>query len=103
MDIRFSEEGSRLIVAFIGDLDNTTAIEAERKLQRVFQQDEYDVVVECSHLNYISSKGLRLLILLYKHLRDSGHIGYITKMNSTVRDVLYTGGFLELYKEIVEE
>lgn len=99
MEIRFSEQGERLIVAIIGDLDNTTATEAEQKLKRVMEQDEYDVVLDCSHLNYISSKGLRLLILLYKHLRDTDHRGFVTKMNSTVREVLFTGGFLKLYQE----
>lgn len=99
MEIRFSEQDTRLIVALIGDLDNVSAIEAEKKLQPVFEQDDHDVVLECSHLNYISSRGLRLLIMIYKHVRDSGHQGYVTKMNETVKEVLATGGFLKLYQE----
>ena len=99
MDITINQVEDRLVVALIGDLDNVSAIEAEKKLQPVFEQDDHDVVLECSHLNYISSRGLRLLIMIYKHLRDSGHRGYVTKMNETVKEVLITGGFLKLYQE----
>ena len=101
MDIRFAEQQEgRLTIAFCGDFDNAAAPEAEKMLSRVFMQDEYDILLDCSRLNYISSKGLRLLIILYKHLRDTGHSGFITQMNKNVREVLHVGGFLRLYEEI---
>ncbi len=100
MEIRFAEQGRRLVIAFIGDLDNEAAPEAEKMLQRVFEQKEYDIQFDCSQLNYISSKGLRLFINLYKHLRDTGKHGYITKMNKNVKEVLYISGFLTLFEEI---
>ena len=65
-----------------------------------FEQKEYDIQFDCSQLNYISSKGLRLFINLYKHLRDTGKHGFITKMNKNVKEVLYISGFLTLFEEI---
>lgn len=100
MEIRFAEQNGRLAIAFCGDLDNAAAPEAEKMLARVFQQEEYDVLLDCSHLNYISSKGLRLLITLYKHCRDTGHQTFITKMNKNVKEALQIGGFLKLYEEV---
>jgi anti-anti-sigma factor len=100
MDIRFAEQDGRLTISFCGDLDNEAVPEVEKMLSRVYAQDEYDILLNCSRLNYISSKGLRLLINLYKHLRDTGHHGYITKMNKNVREVLHFGGFLNLYEEV---
>ena len=100
MEIRFAEQDGRLTIASCGDLDNAAAPEAEKMLSRVYMQDEYDILLDCSRLNYISSKGLRLLINLYKHLRDTGHRGFITKMNKNVREVLHIGGFLTLYQEV---
>lgn len=87
-------------IALCGDLDNESVPEAEKMMSRVFMQDEYDILLDCSHLNYISSKGLRLLITLYKHCRDNGHKAYISNMNKNVREVLHIGGFLTLYQEI---
>ena len=100
IELRFAEQNDRLAIAFMGELDNEAAPEAERLLARVFQQDEYDIVVDCSHLQYISSKGLRLLVNLYKHIRDTGHKALIRQMNKNVKDVLYTGGFLSIFQEI---
>lgn len=103
MDIRFAEQNDRLTIAFCGDLDNASTPEAEKMLTQVFMRDDCDILLDCSHLKYISSKGLRLLINLYKHFRDCGHTCFITKMNKNVREALFIGGFLTLYKEIETE
>ena len=103
MDIRFAEQDDRLTIAFIGDFDNASVPEAEEMLARVFLRKDCDILVDCSHLNFISSKGLRLLINLYKHFRDCGRRTFITKMNKNVKKVLHVGGFLTLYEEIETE
>lgn len=103
MDIRFAEQDGRLTVAIIGDLDNASAPEAEKMLGHAMMRDDCDILMDCSHLNFISSKGLRLLVNLYKHFRDCGHHAFITKMNKNVKEALYIGGFLTLYEEIETE
>ena len=100
MEIRFAEQDDRLVIAFIGDLDNTATPEAETMLKRVYERDDCDILLECIKLNYISSRGLRLLVALYKHARNSGHKTFITHMNKNVKEVLEVGGFLDLYQEI---
>ena len=100
MEIVITQEDGRLAISFIGDLDNAAVSEAEKLLNRVFTQEEFDILIDCSQLNYIASKGLRMLINLYKHQRDIGHLCFITKMNSHVKEVLNMGGFLTIYKEI---
>ncbi len=102
MELRYAEENGRLRVSFCGDLDNASVPEAEKALENVLKRDDCDILLDCSHLNYISSKGLRLLIEIYKHFRNCEHRTYITKMNEIVREVLYIGGFLEYYQEIDE-
>ena len=99
-EIRFAEIDNRLNVAIMGDLDNTSVAEVERMMAPVFNRDDVDLVLNCERLNYISSRGLRLLITLYKHQRDNGMKAFITKMNENVREALDIGGFLQLYQEI---
>ena len=100
MDFRYAEENGRLIVAFCGNLDNASVPEAEKIVERILTRRDCDILLDCSHLNYISSKGLRLLISIYKHFRNCGHRSYIRKMNEIVRETLYIGGFLDLFEEI---
>lgn len=103
MEIRFAEKDNRLTMAFIGYLDNASTPEAEKLLERVFMRDDCDILLDCRCLEFISSKGLRLLINLYKHCRDNGHRAFITKMNKNVKEALHLGGFLTLYEEIETE
>ena len=100
MEIKFAKQDGRLVISIIGDLDNTAVSEAERLLNRVLTQEEFDILLDCSQLNYIASKGLRMLINLYKHERDIDHLCFITQMNKHVKEVLNTGGFLTIYQEI---
>ena len=100
MDINLTEQEDRLVIAFIGNLDNMSAPEAEQTLQPVYKRKDCDFLIDCSQLNYISSKGLRLLITLYKHFRDCGHRVFIMNMNKNVKEVLHQSGFLTLYEEV---
>lgn len=100
MELKFKEEDGRLTIAFIGNLDNAATPDVEMALNPVYEHNDLDILIDCSELNYISSKGLRLLVNLYKHVRDTGYKTYITKMNKNVKEVLYIGGFLTLYEEV---
>lgn len=100
MEIKFAKQDGRLVISIIGDLDNAAVSEAEKLLNRVFTQEEFDILIDCSQLNYIASKGLRLLINLYKHQRENDLQCFITQMNPHVKNVLNTGGFLTIYQEI---
>lgn len=100
MEIVITEQDGRLVISIIGDLDNASVPEAEKMLNNVYTQEEFDILIDCSQLNYIASKGFRMLINFYKHQRDIGHLCFITKMNSHVKEVLNMGGFLTIYKEI---
>ena len=99
MEIKFIEQNDRLDIVFIGHLDNAATPEAELALKPVYECN-CDILVDCGELSYISSKGLRLLINLYKDVRDKGHKAFITKMNKNVREVLYIGGVLTLFQEV---
>ncbi len=99
MDINISEQEDRLVVTFKGNMDNASISEAEQALAPVFQCKDRDFLIDCSELNYISSRGLRLLVNLYKHFRDCGHSAFIRNMNKNVREVLFNSGFLTLYVE----
>lgn len=100
MEIRFLEQENRLVIALIGDYNTAAALEVEKKMERVFQRTDCDVLIECSKLNHICSMGLRMLISLYKHLRANDRQGYITNMNDHIKKVLDMAGYLTLYKEV---
>ena len=97
MEITINQQEDRLVAELIGDLDNAASTQAERGLAPVFERSDCDVVIDCSQLNYISSSGLRLLLIVYKHTHGCGHLVTLKGLKSDVNEVLLLSGFLPLF------
>jgi anti-anti-sigma factor len=92
------------IVAIAGSLDSTTSPEAQKSLDGVLAGAK-KVVLDFSHLDYISSAGLRILLGAAKHLRASGGKLGIFGLNQSVREVFEISGFatiLSVYQSEAE-
>ena len=86
-------------VTLSGRVDSLTApafLEAWEK-----ERDANDIstaVIDCSKLQYISSAGLRVLLMIKKHLTDAPLV--LTGVNSDVKEILTTTGFEDLFEVI---
>lgn len=92
------------IVAITGNLDSTTSPEAQKSLDAVVAGAK-KVVLDFSHLDYISSAGLRILLGAAKQLRASGGKLGIFGLNQSVKEVFEISGFatiLSVYQSEAE-
>jgi anti-anti-sigma factor len=80
------------IVAIAGSLDSGTAPEAQKSLDSVVAGAK-KVVLDFSHLDYISSAGLRVLLGAAKKLKASGGTLRMFGLNQSVREVFEISGF----------
>jgi anti-anti-sigma factor len=80
------------IVAIAGNLDSTTAPEAQKALDGVVAGAR-TVALDFSSLDYISSAGLRVLLGAAKQLRASGGTLRMFGLNQSVREVFEISGF----------
>ena len=94
MKIEKKAEGSKLTVALEGRLDTTTAPELEEALKDALEKVD-DLTMDFSGLEYISSAGLRVLLLAYKKMVPAGTMKLI-HVSDVVKDILEITGFLEL-------
>lgn len=63
MQIIKNEEKNRVIVYVDGRIDTLTASDFEKQLIELINNNK-DVIIECSKIEYISSAGLRSLLVL---------------------------------------
>ena len=77
-----------------GRLDAAAAERAEAD----FRELQGSVTLDCSELDYISSAGLSLLILLYQRLQATGHTVTLVNLVPRVRNVFMYAGFDRLLK-----
>ena len=97
MNISTREEGSATIVEFEGNLDTNTAPDAQDKLNEVLAGGANRVLVDFSELDYISSAGLRVLLVTAKRMTATGGNLHICALNETVNEVFEISGFSMIF------
>ncbi len=94
MELKTEKTENTLIVYFIGRLDTTNAGEAEEKLNSLME-GENDIVFDLKDLEYLSSAGLRILLLAQKRMLKQGKLT-VRNVNEVVGEIFETTGFSEI-------
>lgn len=86
-----------LVVQPIGRLDSTSSPELERVLVENLDAGTKRLLFDFSSLDYISSAGLRVVLLAGKRLRPVQGKMALVGMRDVVREVFEMSGFLSLF------
>lgn len=92
MEINVERENGTLIAAVNGRVDSANAREFEQVLTGAIG-DEHNVIIDFGELSYISSSGLRVLLMVAKTLRQrSAHLA-LCSLSGSIREVFEISGF----------
>ncbi len=80
------------LVKIDGRLDTTTAPQLEDELRPLYAIAD-SLTLDFEKLDYISSAGLRILLISQKEMSKEGKIFAIKNVNSAISDVLEITGF----------
>ena len=94
MEITAEKKEEKLIIFLNGRLDTTNAKEAEEEIDKLLG-DEADVTFDLKDLIYLSSAGLRILLLAQKRMLKQGRMT-VKNVNETVTEIFETTGFNEI-------
>lgn len=86
-----------LVLRPIGHLDSTSSPELERLLTECLAAGTKRLLFDFSELDYISSAGLRVVLLAGKKLRPVQGKMALVGMRRVVREVFEMSGFLSLF------
>jgi stage II sporulation protein AA (anti-sigma F factor antagonist) len=84
-------------VAPVGRIDTSTAPVLEQHLLELLARGERRMVLDFSSVDYISSAGLRVMLVLARRMRDANGQLSLCAMNDAVRQVFQLAGFLPLF------
>jgi stage II sporulation protein AA (anti-sigma F factor antagonist) len=93
MELRTRAEGNALVMSITGKLDAVTAPKCEQKIREVIEGGTRRIVVDLEQLDYISSAGLRVLLLMSRLLKEKGGKACLANVGSYVRSVFEMSGF----------
>ena len=96
MKLETSEDNGILTVRLEGSLDGKTAPEAREQLQR-FLTANSKLILDLTNVDYLSSAGLRLLLVLYRELAARKGKLVLLGVSEDIRTVMSHTGFLSFF------
>ncbi|WP_454692084.1 STAS domain-containing protein [Achromobacter aloeverae] len=96
MSLTTARIGSILIVSPEGQINSANAAAIEAELISLVDGRQRQVVLDMSRLNYISSAGLRVVLVLAKRLKQQEGALVLCDMSPHVREVFDVSGFLAI-------
>ena len=101
MEVTIHQEGNETVIKLVGRLDTITSREHESELLDVWKEPDTnapkDVCVDCSGLEYVSSAGLRLFLVMQKTATATKGNLRLTGMRPEVRDIFFVTGFNAIF------
>ncbi len=96
MSLANEKIGNVLVVSTAGQINSANAAELEAELLALVAQGEFHWVLDMSRLDYISSAGLRVVLLLAKRLKQNAGRLVLCSMQAHVHEVFDISGFLSI-------
>lgn len=94
MNINKKLDGGKLIIEIEGRLDTSTAPQLEVEIRKSLEGIN-ELVFDFSNLQYISSAGLRVLLLAQKIMNKQGNLT-VKNANQTIKEVFDVTGFADV-------
>ena len=103
MKISVLESGSFCKVTLNGRLDANSSADAERGLFDVIAKGNGSMLLDLSELEYVSSAGLRVMLVAAKRVQQRGGKLALYGLNGNVREVFDISGFTAVFKIFDDE
>ena len=98
-----TEQGGVTIVTISGHLDASSSPALEQTLKALLEQGKKALLLQLAGLDYISSAGMRVFLMLYKHLQSSGGELGVCQLREQVMDMFEITGFVGLFRIFISE
>jgi anti-anti-sigma factor len=93
MQINLERKNGTLITKVEGRIDGGNAREFENALSAAIRDDDRSLILDLEDLSYISSAGLRVILLIAKTLRKRDAEFVLCSLSDPIREVFKISGF----------
>jgi len=96
MQITQRTEGEVAVVEISGEIDGSTAPEAQARILALAAPDA-KILIDMSQVEYMSSAGLRMLLVVYRTAAGQGGKVVLTGLSQDLEDTMSLTGFLDFF------
>ncbi len=97
MSFTTKKENDIVIVTADGRIDSNNANDFEGTFSRTIAEGNFHVIMNFEYLNYMSSVGLRVLLVTAKQLKNNNGKIVFCNMKPHIREVFDVSGFSSLF------
>ncbi len=98
MNVETSVSGTTAVATVSGRVDSANAKDFDQALRAIIDQGVSGLVVDCGGLKYMSSAGLRVLLIAIRKTNAAGGGLALCRVPDHIREVLEVSGFVRLTK-----
>ncbi len=98
MEVTISKEGGKTFVSLTGRIDTTNAEKFQQDIVPLMEDPNPDITLDCTNLEYTSSLGLRMFLMLQKSVMSKGGSLVMKEMRPQVKEVFDITGFSNIIK-----
>lgn len=101
IQVNIENMGDVTIIELAGELDSVSAPQVQEQILNAAGQGG-KILLDMSKVTYMSSAGLRILLLLYRRINDSDNVGSIVLagLNDELQDIMAITGFLDFFTTV---
>lgn len=97
MNIKEVKKDKATVVMIEGRLDSSSSGILEKKLLSLIETGEKNFLVDFSGMDYISSAGLRVLLMAAKKTKPAGGKVVLSALSDNVKEVFDIAGFTSIF------
>lgn len=87
------KHGTETVICLSGQLDTLSSPDLEKEITNILEGNAQNVVLDGGKLTYISSSGLRLLLILQKKMSQKGGTFVLRNIQDSIMEIFKITGF----------
>ena len=100
MEVKIEKLENKTMVVLSGRLDTTNADKFQQDIAPLMQGDAPDIEIDCTDMEYTSSQGLRMFLMLQKSVTARKGNLVMRNMKHNVKEVFDITGFSNIIRII---
>ncbi len=93
MEIKIDRQDDIMVLSLSGRMDAVSSPAFDKELERLISESNKRFILDLSALDYISSAGLRSILLVSKRLKQEGGALLLSCLKDMVKEVFDISGF----------
>ncbi len=98
MELTEQKTDQCIIIGIVGRLDTTNYTVLEKKLMDLAENHHDKILVECSKMDYISSSGLRILLMALKKITLLKGKFALCCLQENIQEIFEISGFTSIFE-----